>query len=58
MKDYLTHQQMKRMEYCYLHPLFHEKKIRTEICERCGQRRYIREMREIGFEVFVCRSCK
>lgn len=53
----MTHQQMKRMEYCFTHPLFHEKKMRTAICHKCNSRRYIREMKEIGFEVFVCKEC-
>ena len=53
-----TRKQMKRMEYCFTHPLFHEKKTRTAVCNKCGKRKYLQEMREIGFEVFICRNHK
>ena len=53
----LTHKQMKRMEYCCLHPLFHPERRRTAVCHRCGKRKHLRMMREIGLDIYVCRDC-
>ena len=53
----MTDNQLRKKEWANLNLNRNEPHVKKDICSKCGRKRPVGLMAEIGYQVYVCKQC-